>query len=297
MEHHADIQAILPPGAFETMNSSRGSQLCPGCQKLISRSADHCPHCGLKHPGSKWKNIFLHSGATDVDRAVNILLTVNVLMFVVSLAIDPQLGRLNPFEFLAPTNRSLFVLGSTGSLPLFDLQRWWSLVAAGYLHGGLLHLVFNMIAIRQLLPLMTAEYGINRTIILYTLGGAGGFLISALAGVRFTIGASSAICSLIGALLYYGRSRGGIYGRNVFSQIGGWAVGIALFGFLVPGINNWGHGGGMAIGALLAFVLGYREKKRETFSHRIIAMGCVLATILILARSSLGGLVFLFSGN
>ena len=275
-------------------NTSPGSQLCPACRKLINRSADRCPHCGLKSPGSRWKNLFLTGGTVQADRLVNGIITANVVMFLVSLAIDPRLGSFNPFDFLAPTNQSLLVLGSTGSLPLFQLQRWWSLIAAGFLHGGLLHLVFNMIALRQLAPLMILEYGTNRTIILYTLGGAGGFFISSLAGVSFTIGASAAICSLIGALLYYGKSRGGIYGRNVFSQIGGWALSIAVFGFLIPGINNWGHGGGMAVGVLLAYFLGYKEKKRETYSHKILALGCVAGTGLILVWSCLNGILFLF---
>jgi rhomboid protease GluP len=278
-------------------SNSAGSQLCPGCRKLINRSVDRCPYCQMKNPSARWKNSFLSGGRTDVDQFVMVLISVNVVMFILSIAIEPRLTGFNPFEFLAPTNQSLLILGSTGTFPLFQLQRWWSLVAAGFLHGGLLHLVFNMLALRQLAPLMILEFGTNRTIILYVVGSAGGFLISSLAGVSFTIGASAALCSLIGALLYYGRSRGGIYGRNVFSQIGGWALGIALFGFLVPGINNWGHGGGMAVGAFFAYLLGYREKKPETFSHRVLAMGCVIGTCLILVWSCLNGILFLLFGN
>ncbi len=280
-----------------TTNTPSGAQLCPGCRKLINRSVDPCPYCGLKNPGSRWKNTFLSGATSNADRLVTTLITANVVMFILSIAIDPQLTGFNPFQFLAPSNQSLLVLGSTGTLPLFQLQRWWSLVAAGFLHGGLLHLVFNMLALRQIAPLMILEFGTNRTIILYILGSVGGFLISSLAGVSFTIGASAAICSLIGALLYYGRSRGGVYGRNIFSQIGGWAVGIALFGFLVPGINNWGHGGGMAVGALLAYLLGYREKKRETYSHRVMAIGCIVGTGLILAWSCLNGILYLLFGG
>ena len=277
--------------------NTAGSQLCPGCRKLINRSLNRCPYCGMKHPGSRWKNTLLAGSASDAYPLVTVLITVNVIMFILAIAIDPRFTGFNPFEFLAPSNQSLLILGSTGAMPLFQLQRWWSLVAAGFLHGGLLHLVFNMLALRQLAPLMILEFGTNRTIILYTLGGVGGFFISSLAGVSFTIGASAAICSLIGALLYYGRSRGGIYGRDIFSQIGGWAVGIALFGFLVPGINNWGHGGGMAVGALLAYLLGYREKKQETFSHKVLAMGCLIGTGLILAWSCLNGILFLLFGK
>jgi len=277
------------------MNKKNNSQLCPNCRKLISCSAAICPFCGLKHPASKWKNIILTAGISDSNQLVTTLITINVVMFILSILIDPKLGSLNfsPLSFLSPSSQSILVLGSTGSIPLFHYERWWSLLAANYLHGGLMHIVFNMLAIRQIVPLVIHEFGINRMIVIYTLGGIVGFLISCLAGVSLTLGASAALCSLIGALLYYGKSRGGVYGQAIFSQIGGWALGIGLFGLLVPGINNWGHGGGMLAGLLLAFLLGYKEKKRENFNHKVAAMFCITATCLVLVWSVTNGLLFL----
>lgn len=280
-------------------NNKKNSLLCPACRKLISRSAAVCPFCGLKKPTSRFKNNIFISGITDGDQLVTGIIAINSVLFILSIIIDPKLGSLNfsPLNFLSPSNQSLLVLGSTGTIPVFQLHRWWSLLAANYLHGGLLHIVFNMLAIRQLAPLVIREFGINRTIVLYTLGGVGGFCLSTLAGVRFTIGASAALCSLIGALLYYGKSRGGIYGQNIFSQIGGWALSIGIFGFIVPGINNWGHGGGMLAGALLGYLLGYTDKKREKFSHKILAMICLAATCLVLLWSCVNGMLFLLITN
>jgi rhomboid protease GluP len=279
--------------------NQKNSLLCPGCRKLISRSASVCPFCGLNKPSSRFKNNIFINGLSDGDRLVSMIIGANVMMFILSIIIDPRAGslHLSPFQFLSPSNQSLLVLGSTGTIPVFQLDRWWSLMAANYLHGGLLHIVFNMLAFRQLAPLVIREFGINRMIILYTAGGVGGFLLSTLAGVRFTIGASAALCGLIGALLYYGKSRGGIYGQNIFSQIGGWAIGIGIFGFLVPGINNWGHGGGMLTGALLGYLLGYTERKRELFSHKVLAMICLASTGLILLWSVLNGVLFLLFSN
>ena len=68
-----------------------------------------------------------------------------------------------------------------------------------------------------------------------------------------------------------------------------------IFGFLVPGINNWGHGGGMVAGAALAYLLGYRERKRETPGHRTLAIACGVVTILVLAWASLGSLLYVLS--
>ena len=108
------------------------------------------------------------------------------------------------------------------------------------MHGGILHIFFNMTALVQIGPLVLQEYGLNRMIILYTLGSVCGFLISFLAGVPFTIGASASLCALIGALLYYGKSRSGIYGQNLYRQVLGWVIGLGLFGLIVPGHKQLG---------------------------------------------------------
>jgi len=202
---------------------------------------------------------------------------------------------LNPLSFLSPSHKSLLVLGSTGTVAIFELHRWWSLISANYLHGGLMHIAFNMIALKQIGPLVIKEYGVSRMLAIYTLGGVFGFVLSFLAGVRFTIGASAAVCSLIGAILYYGKSRGGIYGQNLYRQIGVWAITIFVFGFMVPGINNWGHGGGMAAGALLGLLLGYQEKRRENIRHKFLGTSCVILTAIVLAWAALSSIYYVLA--
>jgi membrane associated rhomboid family serine protease len=274
----------------------RNSLLCPNCRKLISGSIDNCPFCGIKNPSSKLKNNAFTRSLGDSDQLTKILIALNVVMFLISLILNPSRTGFNfsPFSFLSPSSQSLFILGSTGSIPLFQYDRWWTLISASFLHGSALHLIFNMLAVRQLAPLVIEEFGAYRTISIYIIGGIGGFAISAFAGVQLTIGASAALCSLIGALLYYGKSRGGEYGQAIFSQIGGWALGIAMFGFLVPGINNWGHGGGIVSGILLALLFGYREKRKENISHKIVAMISVIVTGLTLIWSCFGAVLYLF---
>lgn len=242
-----------------------------------------------------WNDNVFTRGLGGEEGILKVIIAANIAMFLLSLAIDPRISSFSgsPFNFLSPSNNSLFVLGSTGTIPLFQFNRWWSLISASYLHGSLLHIVFNMIALYQIGPLLTREYGTSRMIAIYTLSGIGGYLISAVFGVRLTIGASAAVCGLIGAALYYGKSRGGAYGNAVYSQIGGWAVGIFLFGFMIPGINNWGHGGGMLVGALTGFVLGYRERSREKIGHKFLSMICIVCTGAVLFWSVVNGVFFL----
>ena len=113
------------------------------------------------------------------------------------------------------------------------------------------------------------------------------------ARTQFTIGSSAAICSLIGAALYYGKRRGGIYGQAIYRQIGGWALMIFLFGFTIPGIDNWGHGGGIVAGVLLGLLFGYHERKKETRLHRILARLCALSTVTILLWAVVSGIYYL----
>jgi rhomboid protease GluP len=219
-------------------------------------------------------------------------------MYLLSLLFNPATLGLsaNPFKFLSPSDRALILLGSTGTIPINQWHRWWTLVSANYLHGGVLHIVFNMIALYQIGPLVLREYGANRLISLYTFGGVIGFYVSYLAGVRFTLGASAAVCSLIGATLYYGKSRGGTYGQAIYKQISGWVLVLFLFGFLVPGINNWGHGGGIGAGIAFGFLLGYQEKKRENLLHKTLAGICIVVTTAVLLWAILSSFYYRFLG-
>ena len=188
------------------------------------------------------------------------------------------------------------VLGATGTLPIDRYHRWWTLLTANYLHGSILHIIFNMLAFYQLAPIIIREFGAYRMFIIYTLGGVGGFFISYLAGISFTIGASASVCGLMGAILYYGKDRGGIYGQALFRQMGGWAISIFLFGFMIPNINNWGHAGGIIVGALVAFCLGYKEKYQESFLQKSLAFFCLTATVLTLSWAVFTGIFYRLAG-
>lgn len=272
-------------------DSRRRSILCPNCRKLVSADEAKCPYCGTSRPGSLWKKVFNLRMMQDTDQMIRWLIYVNGAMYLLSLILSPSSIRvtMSPFGILTPSSQSLILLGATGTFPVLQLDRWWTLVTAGYLHGSVLHILFNMFAFKQLAPVVLEEYGFYRMFAIYTLGSVAGYLVSVFAGVTLTIGASAAVCGLIGAILYYGRSRGGIHGQTLYRQVGGWAIGIFLFGFLVPGINNWAHGGGLLAGIGLGALLGYRERVRERLFHRMLGLGCIGITAAALAWALLSG--------
>jgi rhomboid protease GluP len=274
----------------------RQSLLCPNCKKLISVSEKKCPYCGTGNPAAWWKNNIWTRGFSNPYLLVKSIIGVNIGIYVISLLLNPKgFGlALNPLTFLSPSGQILELLGATGKAPIDAYQRYWTLISANYLHGGILHIFFNMAAFRQLGLLVSREYGAYRMFIIYTVGGVIGFFISYLAAVPWTIGASASVCSLAGALLYYGKSRGGVYGRALYKQIGIWVIILFLFGIMVPVINNWGHGGGIAAGIGLGFLLGYQERKKENVFHKLLAGICAVITILILGWAVLSGIYIRF---
>lgn len=277
--------------------AKQGAILCPNCRKLINADEPVCPYCRISRPGSAWSSRLWNLGGLRSDTLVPYVIYLNAGLYVVSLLLSgSSIGvSANPFDLLSPSFRALQLLGGTGTIPIDHFGRWWTVISANYLHGSLLHIFFNMAALHRLAPLVLREYGLNRMIALYTIGGIVGFVVSYLAGVRFTIGASAAVCSLIGAMLYYGKSRGGAYGQAVFQGVWGWTLGLFLFGLLVPGINNWGHGGGIAGGFVLGFVLGYQERGREKRYHKLLAVACVVSTVAVLGWAVATGLLLQFA--
>lgn len=265
-------------------NAQKNSLLCPQCRRLISADEPSCPYCGLKKPAGFSKRMlagFFSGSSFDV---VRIILYTNVVFFILSLVLNPfRMGvSINPLHFLSPSNESVFSLGATGTIPIAGFGRWWTLLTASYLHGGILHIFFNMMALLQLGPFVVQEYGSSRFVAIYVLAGIAGFFLSYLAGVPFTLGASASICGLIGAIVFYGKSRGGFYGDAIYKQAMGWIVGLVIFGLLIPAVNNWAHGGGIAAGVALGFLLRYNDKKSESMADRTLAGVCLLATVAAL---------------
>lgn len=262
-------------------NGERRSILCPNCRRLISMDEPFCPNCGIRAPGARWRNNFVIRSLSSGDMTIRNITVVCIGMYILSILIHPGSTGIgfNPLSFLAPGPNSLLLLGETGRVPIDRYHRWWTVISATYLHGGILHILFNMMALRQIGPLILQEYGAYRMFTIFTLGGVCGYLASYMSGVPYTVGASASICGLIGAALYYGKNRGGAFGHMVYQQVMGWVVGLFLFGLLVPRIDNWAHGGGLLSGILLGMILGYHEKTPESSFHKLLAGICVLATV------------------
>jgi rhomboid protease GluP len=266
-----------------------GSTLCPSCGKLVGVNDEECLSCGRKRPGL-WG---LTSAFRQLGRDLGFVQAViggSVLLYLMTLAVDPQGIRMNGlFNLLAPSAESLLRFGATGAMPVFGLDRWWTVLSAGWLHGGLLHIGFNVYWVRFLAPETAELYGAARMVIIYTLSSVVGFLVSSAGNhfffafadfQHFTVGASAPILGLLGAMVYYGRRAGSsAVGRTAWS----YAIFMIVFGFLMRGVDNWAHVGGFAGGYLCGLVLD--PMKPERGNHMVAALVCLVATVAAVLAS------------
>jgi rhomboid protease GluP len=256
-----------------------GSSLCYACGKLNRADASVCFYCGRRNPGL-WgfgPGIGRLIGGLDFAGLVTV---VSAVAYLASLALDPR-AALSPrgvFDLLAPSGRALYALGMAGALP-WQQGHWWTVLTAIYLHGSLLHILFNLLWVRQLVPDVEQAYGRARTIIIFTVSGVVCFLLSDLVGTPFTVGASGAIFGLLAAMVWYGRRRGGFFGSAVLRQYGTWALVLFILGLISgTGVNNWGHAGGLIGGFLAAFIFGPTHERREEGMDRVLAGAMIALT-------------------
>jgi rhomboid protease GluP len=254
-----------------------GSSLCYACGKLNRADASVCFYCGRRNPGL-WgfgPGIGRLIGGLDFAWLVTV---VSAVAYLAALALDPRAALVprGVFDLLAPSGRALYALGMAGAIP-WQQGRWWTVLTAIYLHGSLLHILFNLLWVRQLVPDVEQVYGRARTIIIFTASGVVCFLLSDLVGTSFTVGASGAIFGLLAAMVWYGRRRGGFFGSAVLRQYGTWALVLFVLGLVSgTGVNNWGHAGGLIGGFLAASIFGPSHERPEQGTDRVLA-GAILA--------------------
>jgi rhomboid protease GluP len=252
------------------MRQTTGSMICPECGKLIGVGEQKCPFCGAWRPGLYgWTPALQRLFGLRLD-LIGIIVMGCVALYVASLVLQPEaifrMGGL--FSILSPGQRALYQLGMTGGVAWRE-GWWWTVLTAIYLHGGLLHIFFNVMWIRNLGPQVSEVYGPARAFVIFSLAGAAGFLISNSITGSPSIGASGSIFGLLAALIVYGRKRGG---SMMTMQLWQWAAVMFAMGFFMSGVNNWAHAGGFAGGWVTAEAMRFSEK-RESRGVQLLALG------------------------
>jgi rhomboid protease GluP len=279
-----------------------GSVVCASCGSLVGVNDDTCYTCGRRNPGLWGFGPVLRRFGNDFG-FTTVIVYGCVALFALSLLLTVLSGGNlfagSLFSLLGPNEFAYGALGAAGAYPVFIEDRWWTVLSAGWLHGGALHILFNLMWVRQLGPAVEEMYGGARMVIIYTVSSVAGFLLSSFlaafaaipffSGGIYTLGASAPIFGLLGALVYYGR-RGG--SSLVRSQAVSYAVTMGVFGLIMPGIDNAAHLGGFVGGYFAGMWLD--PLKRERMDHFIGAAVCLLATAVAVVTSMVLTLPMLF---
>ena len=257
-------------------------KICPACGALVGINTTRCHECGASLRFSfaaLSKGLSgLFGGAAPVT---TVLLVVNVLMFGVSLVRTLNTGGGGGFSILwGMSGEALYRLGESSPWAMFYRHEWWRLVTAMFLHGGLIHIGFNIMVLMDIGPVVEEVYGSPRYLFLYVATGAAGFMLSAFHGTP-AVGASTALMGLIGLMIAITTKRGGMAMRELRSRLVSWVVSIFVIGFLMPGIDNWGHLGGLAAGFGLGKLFADREPMNAAERNRAHALGWLAGMVVV----------------
>jgi len=290
------------------VRSTHGAyKMCPNCRALVPRAARRCTECdatlaGVRAPGLTRIVANLIPGATATTF---FLLLANTFLFAVVLLLPVRLDAYDPG---APLSRlfgfdglTLIRYGSGFAGLTVPLHEWWRIVTPIFLHGGLLHFVFNSMALVQLGPLVEDEYGTERLAAIYVVCGVAGSAASQYLRGSHTVGASGALCGLLGLLLVHGGRIGGAYGqrlKSVMLQNVVLMIGMSL----LPRIDWMNHLGGFAAGCLMGLVAPsgpFKSRTTELVWQLLAwaALGLVLWSLFAMATRGMGDVMTLVNSG
>lgn len=181
----------------------------------------------------------------------NILIAINLLVFLISAWISKNIFNIDIY--------TLIIMGAKVN-SLIDKGQVWRLITCAFLHGGLIHIFFNMYALKILGPEIEYVYGKVKYLVIYLLSAIAASIFSYIFGPQsVSIGASGAIFGLFGAMLIFGikhrKQMGKAYMMNILQVI---FVNV-IIGISSSNIDNAAHFGGLIVGALIALLLGERR--------------------------------------
>ena len=222
------------------------------CGQLLVAGEDRvCHRCGRRQfMPHALRRVFrvVGLGKHSDTPGTTLFFAITLIMFGVQLKYGSG-GLMRPTGWLEH-----YELGATSKLFTLGGQPWRA-VTYTWLHGGLMHLGFNLFVLMQIGPLVERSFGTGRFVFTYVLAGIGAAVIPAvLTGGRgvpvgWTVGASGAIFGLIGLSLVFGHRVGTAEGRHVRDEMIKWTVYTTVFGLLIGGVAHGAHFAGLACGA------------------------------------------------
>lgn len=233
--------------------------MCPNCRAFITTSDKVCPYCDFKvgpraierrAPADVLGGLIPHARFTTV-----VILLINTGLYA-AMAIHSMQSS-GRGELMNLDLRTLDDFGAKFG-PQIRAGEWWRLITAGFLHGGVLHILMNSWVLFDLGAQAEENYGTSRYLVIYLFTTITGFYGSFLwSPGTVSIGSSAGIFGLIGAMIALGVKDRSAYGAAVRSLYMRWAMYGLLMGLLpLFAVDNAAHIGGLIGGFVLAYLAG-----------------------------------------
>ncbi|MEO6085867.1 MAG: rhomboid family intramembrane serine protease [Umezawaea sp.] len=252
---------------------------CPECLRDASVGYQ-CVDCIREAQGTvRRPRTFVGAEIGTRPLVTPILIAVNVLMFVLT-AVQAQSVADN---WRSPVFADLVLAPTRVALA----GEWWRLLGAGFLHYGLTHIAFNMLALYVLGRDLEPAFGRTRFLALYLVSMFGGNVAVFLFGSpnSLTAGASTAVYGLMGAMLV------AVLKLKLNPGTALAVIGLnVVLSFTLPGISLLGHLGGLAVGAGLAAGLIYAPReRRDVWQGSLIAATTLVLISLVVVGTAMFG--------
>lgn len=251
-------------------------KVCPFCGSVQDRQARTCSGCHQKLPSHAWQVV------ERLGLVAPQLLSMSTMLGVCMLVVYGAMMFSAPGDgYLSWQEPTLIQFGAHYREAVVAGQ-WWRIATAMFVHIGLWHLAFNLLALAQVGPSIEQRVGRGRAVFMFMLTGLAGNVVSELWYANtIAAGASGAIMGLIGMAAGLGHRDGTTVGRHMRNHMLKWGAYTMLFGLMI-GADNAAHAGGFVCGLLIALVLRPRRERATRLAPADVAFG-VLGTAAALA--------------
>lgn len=256
--------------------------MCPQCRAFITSKDRVCPYCDAQ----------VGPRAIDVRDPAPIAGLISSTRFVTSMILLINIVLYGAMAVMAMKHGGGMTGMDIGTLGLFGAKHgpsiiarheYWRLVTAGFLHGGIMHILMNSWNLLDLGSQVEEIFGAPRMIVIYFAGTVLGFVASVLwKPFVISVGASAGICGLLGAMIAYSTRSKTAHASAMRGAYIRWAILILAVGLLPFPIDNAAHIGGLAGGYLVGLIAG-TPKLTQGFADRFwrsAAMVCLVLTVL-----------------
>jgi rhomboid protease GluP len=227
--------------------------MCPNCRAFITTSDKVCPYCEIKlqapaaarrAPAEILGGLIPHARFTTI-----VILLINAGFY---------LAEELPGLISGPGARGLpLSLAGAKIGPYIQEGQWWRLLTAGFLHGGILHLLMNSWVLFDLGAAVEESYGTSRYLVFYFVSTITGFYASYLwHPLGNSVGSSAGIFGLLGAMIALGVRDKSSYGAAIRAHYLQWGIYALILSALFPATDNAAHVGGVTGGFLMAYIAG-----------------------------------------